>query len=407
MQRENALLKEAIASSHNFVLNTPITEMMRTLADQLAKLEQADVALRELQQRQLMAIEAGQVGFWDWDIADNRVEWSEMLYSFHGLDEGSFGGTVEDFAKLIHPADAEAVHAAISRALEEGSPYHIDFRALGPDGRIRWLSTNGRVIFDEHGKAARMMGATTDITDRKASEEALVKANQELRRANDDLNQFAYSASHDLQEPLRNITIYTQLLQRNCAGKLDAKTDDLMNSVVGGARRMESLIRDLLSYTRVLDITPGQVSPASCNAALRNAHVSLVNQIEQAGATVHTANLPDVRVHPAHLQQLFQNLLSNAIKYAKPGVPPEIHIECAPLDRFWRILIRDNGIGIDPQYAQTIFGVFRRLHSPDKYPGTGIGLAICQRIVDRYGGRIYVDSAPDEGACFVFTLPAV
>jgi PAS domain S-box-containing protein len=236
------------------------------------------------------------------------------------------------------------------------------------------------------------------------SEQALRRSNEDLRRANEDLNQFAHSASHDLQEPLRAVSIYTQLLRRKLEGKLGPDEAEYVRYVVKGASRMEALIRDLLSYTEASAMTDEPPPITDANVALEAALSNLNASIKDSGARVSHTALPNIRIHQVHLTQLFQNLIGNAIKY-RSEQPPEIKIDVAWCENAWMFSVADNGIGIDEKYKEHIFGIFKRLHTADEYSGTGIGLAICQRIVERAGGRIWIESEPGRGSTFFFTLP--
>jgi signal transduction histidine kinase len=228
--------------------------------------------------------------------------------------------------------------------------------------------------------------------------------NETLQHANDNLSVFAYSASHDLQEPLRNITLTSQLLQRKCSGQLNVEGKELTQHLVEEARRMSDLIRDLLAYMEVSSDRHGPIASTPAEVAMRVALTNLGTAIASEHASVMYGDLPEIPVEPIHLQQLFQNLIGNAIKY-RSDKPPSIQISASEQGGWWHFSVRDNGIGIAPQYHEHIFGLFRRLHSQSERPGTGIGLAICQKIVERYGGRIWIDSAPGKGSDFRFTLP--
>ena len=243
-----------------------------------------------------------------------------------------------------------------------------------------------------------------DITERKRAEEALKLLAEDLHRSNAELEQFAYVASHDLQEPLRMVSSYMQLLSKRYQGRLDEDADEFIGFAVDGAKRMQNLINDLLTYSRVG--TRGKpLVPTSCEEAIEEAQSNLQIAIEESNATITHETLPQIDGDPTQLVQLFQNLLSNAIKF-RGRAPLCIHVGVARENAEWIFSVRDNGIGIDPKFAERIFVIFQRLHDRESYPGTGIGLAICKRIVQRHGGRIWVESEPGRGATFYFTLPS-
>jgi signal transduction histidine kinase/DNA-binding NarL/FixJ family response regulator len=267
----------------------------------------------------------------------------------------------------------------------------------------RGLLTQGRVLdlysFRLEDETKRRIGVIfTDVTARK-------RAEAELLRANQDLEQFAYSASHDLQEPLRSVKIYSELLAQHSGSKLDGDARNFLGVVRSGAARMEMLVRDLLAYTQAGQLEPPE-TPEDANEALRGALANLDGAITASGAQVTSGPLPSLRVRATQLQQLFQNLVGNAIKYRRPETRPDISVTARMDGDSWLFSVSDNGLGIEEQYQERIFGLFKRLHTGDEYSGTGIGLAICQRIVERYHGRIWVDSEIGKGSTFHFTLPA-
>jgi light-regulated signal transduction histidine kinase (bacteriophytochrome) len=241
-----------------------------------------------------------------------------------------------------------------------------------------------------------VLASVVDISARKQAEE-------ELRRSNEELERFAYVASHDLQEPLRTVASYVQLLARRYRDRLDQDATEFIDFAVDGAKRMQRLIEDLLAFSRVGTRGPAPVA-TSAQAALTSALGGLHAAIQDAGATVTYDPLPEVLADPGQLEQVFANLIGNALKFHGAN-PPEVHVSATTNGARCVFSVRDNGIGIDPQYYERIFVIFQRLHGREAYPGTGIGLAICKKIVARHGGRIWLESVPGEGTTFSFSLP--
>lgn len=244
-----------------------------------------------------------------------------------------------------------------------------------------------------------------EAEDHMRTARKLAKRTEEMERSNKDLQQFAYVASHDLQEPLRMVSSYVQLLQRRYQGRLDADAEDFIGFAVDGATRMQRLIQDLLSYSRV-NTHGNPPSPIDAGKVLSQVTTNLRLAIDESGARITHESLPVVEADATQLVQLFQNLIANAIKFCSE-IPPQIHVSAEKKDPYWVFSVRDNGIGLDPEFADRIFTIFQRLHSRKDYPGTGMGLAICKRIVERHGGSIWVKSAPGAGSTFYFTLPFI
>jgi light-regulated signal transduction histidine kinase (bacteriophytochrome) len=244
-----------------------------------------------------------------------------------------------------------------------------------------------------------------DMTEREQHQQALREANAALKRSNADLEQFAYSASHDLQEPLRMVATYTELLRKKFGQQLGERGDEYIRYAVEGALRMERLIKDLLAFTQASSLGQEPTEWVEANDVVDDVLANLATAIADSNATVTRDTLPAVRIHKFQLQQLFQNLIGNAIRY-RGADPPRIHVGVGRSDGEWVFSVQDNGIGIDQQYKEQVFGIFKRLHSAAEYPGTGMGLAICQRIVQRAGGRIWVESELGRGSTFFFTLAA-
>jgi PAS domain S-box-containing protein len=302
---------------------------------------------------------------------------------------------------------------------DPGVTPRTEMRLLRADGSEYWAEVTS-VLLDEGfvigGQRRGSIIVVQDISDRKQANEALARYAMELERSNQELEQFAYVASHDLQEPLRMVASYVQLLAKDYAGKLDPEADESIGFAVDGAKRMQRLIDDLLAFSRV-GTRGQQFQPVDCNQVLQDVLRSLKLAIEESGAVVTYGELPTIMGDRGQIHQLLQNLIANAIKF-HAAAPPAIHINAtyhvggssargpgADDDPSWVFAVQDNGIGIDPQYAERIFVIFQRLHSRAHYSGTGIGLAICKKIVERHGGRIWVESTPGQGATFYFRLP--
>jgi PAS domain S-box-containing protein len=303
----------------------------------------------------------------------------------------------EGFAERLVADDLRSAEDALAQQIGTG----IELTGRRKDGTAFPIEIMLSPL--ESAEGILVTAAIRDISVRKAAELHLLQTVEELNRSNEELGQFAYIASHDLQEPLRMVASYTQLLSRRYKGQLDTDADEFIAFAVDGASRMQRLIDDLLAYSRVG--TKGQdLLATSSEEALEQALLNLRGAIEESGALVTHDPLPTVLADEMQLVQLFQNLVGNAIKYQDPGVP-RVHISAARNSgKKWIFAVNDNGLGIDPQYFEKIFGVFQRLHGRDEFAGTGIGLAICKKIVERHGGSISVESQPGKGSTFRFAL---
>ena len=326
------------------------------------------------------------------------------------LDEGAGAAVVADEAVTVD-------HIQTFRNWLDKQPPWSDppFIILTPSGRptrgsrsrAQELETLGNVTMLERPVRPETVVSTVRSALRARMRQYEVRSRQEaLLRANADLEEFAHSASHDLKEPIRSIGIYSELLDKHYARLLDEKGMEFLTAVRSSTKRMDDLLADLLSYARASSIPDEQSDPIHAMVALNAALDGLAGAIRESGAQTTVSEMPFVRVRERHLAQVFQNLIGNAIKYRNENVTPNIFISAKKAGTFWEFSILDNGIGIPPEYRETIFGIFKRLHSKSKYSGTGMGLAICQRIVERYRGRIWVESEPGNGSNFLFTIPA-
>ena len=546
--------------------------------------------LKTARDRLGVAVEAGRLGTWEWNIASGRIHWSAVLEGIHGIPAGSFRGDFEAYQSDMHPEDRERILGTVTRTLESGArDYQVTYRIVRPDGAVRWLEARGICERDAAGRPLKLTGVCNDVTDRREAEElarrlavetverrnaeaanargvqqaalgadvaaaladptlgvapmlqrctealvrrlgvsfariwtldaggavlelqasagkythldgphsrvpvgalkigkiaseklphltnavptdervgdkewarregmvafagypllvgervvgvmamfatapmeehvlgllgsiaatiaqglerrraeiALERHAQDLARSNAELQQFAYVASHDLQEPLRMVTSYTQLLARRYQGKLDADADDFIRYAVEGVGRMQALINDLLTYSRV-GTRGGAFQPIAAGLPLAEAVANLSVTVEETGALVTHDPLPEVRGDRNQLIQLFQNLIGNAIKF-RGAAQPRVHVAASAAGGLVEFRVTDNGIGIAPEYRERVFVIFQRLHTRSEYPGNGIGLSLCKKIVERHGGTIGIETAPGGGSVFRFTLPA-
>ncbi|MFO7958622.1 MAG: ATP-binding protein [Candidatus Brocadiia bacterium] len=341
---------------------------------------------------------------WTMQFLSNAIE------DLSGYPASDFlGNPVRSYASIIHPQDRELVEQAVQNGVNSREPYAIEYRIIAADGSVRWVYEKGQGVFDEEGRVQWLDGAIFDVTDRKRTEQKLRATMAELERSNRELEQFAYVASHDLQEPLRKIRAFGDRLETRCGDALPPKGQDYLDRMVNAAERMSKLINDLLALSRVT--TRGKpFIPVDLGKVTREVLSDLEARIEEVDGRVEVDGLPTIHADPTQMRQLLQNLISNALKFHREGVPPVVRVQAEVVPdpdngEVCRLTVEDNGIGFDEQHADRIFGVFQRLHARGEYKGTGIGLAVCRKIAERHGGRITARSRPGEGATFTVTLP--
>jgi PAS domain S-box-containing protein len=357
----------------------------------------AEEELKRAHEMMRLAHKAANAGTWCWDLRTNELSWSDECNELFGVEPGT-PLTRELFYSLVHPEDRQRLLDSLQTSvLEQRGDVHEDYRVWKRDG-YHWFERRGRLISDRDGKPVQVIGFSSDMTERKRLEIS-------LRRSNEDLQRFAYVASHDLQEPLRNIGAVTGLLLRANEGRLTPESQQYAALITRGVQTMNDLIGSLLEFSRVTnDNDPPRT--VELNEVLSAALENLRERIRASGALVQAGPLPTVVGNPNLLVRVFQNLVSNAIKYRVPDRTPEIMICAHDRGDEWLFSVRDNGIGFDMKYAEQIFVAFKRLYAnSSEYRGTGIGLAIVKRIVEQHGGQVCVESKPGAGTTFFFTLP--
>ena len=315
-----------------------------------------------------------------------------------GYDEDELIGRLS--LSFVLPEDRDAVRENAIKMLKGGCSLGYEFRVVNKQAKIKWVMETVVPVYYRRKRAT--LGSLIDVTERKQMEERLQQMTAEMQRSNTELEQFAYVISHDLQEPLRMVSSYTQLLAKRYGKKLDNDADEFIGYAVDGAKRMQTLLHDLLEYSRVG--TRGKpFGLVNCEHVVEQAMANLKIAIEECSASVSYDTLPTVMGDEGQLVRLFQNLIGNAIKFRREETP-QVYISALRRNNIITFTVKDNGIGIDPQHSQSIFEIFRRLHTREEYSGTGMGLAICKKIVERHGGHISVQSQPGQGSTFYFSV---
>jgi PAS domain S-box-containing protein len=380
-----------------------LQKAIQSLQKEVNERRRVQEALRESEEKYRTILENIEDGYYESDLTGNLTFFNDSICGIWQYPREELLGL--NNRQYMDQANAKKAFQVYNKVYRTGEPGKVcDYEIIRKDGTRRSIEASVSLRKDSSGRPIGFRGIIRDVTERKEAEEFLRVKTEELARSNRDLEQFAYVASHDLQEPLRMVTSYVQLLARRYNGKLGSDADEFINFAMDGSIRMRKLINDLLTYSRVK--TQGRaLEPTDCETVLNQSLDNLKVAIEENKALVTHDSLPKVMADSPQLVELFQNLIGNAIKF-RGSEPPRIHVSAGRNGNGWIFSVRDNGIGIAPEYSKRIFIIFQRLHSREKYAGTGIGLAICQKIVERHGGRIWVESEVGKGATFYFTLPA-
>ena len=379
----------------------PLSNPPHYLKEELYSLVREDPAIFEFLQNGSLD------GIWYWDLESPEHEWmSPRFWEVFGYEPDSKPHLAEAWQDMIDPDDLKTALENFTEHCEDPNhPYDQLVRYRHKSGSTVWVRCRGLAIRDEDGKPVRMLGAHTELTEQKQLEATLLDQRAELARSNAELEQFAYVASHDLQEPLRMVTSYLGLLKRRYGEKLDDDAQEFIGFAVDGAERMSTLIGDLLRYSRV-GTSDDEFVPVPLSSVVDTACSQLDRLIQESGIEISSKSLPTVSGSETQLVQLFENLIGNATKY-RGSEPPTVNISATCESEESIVKIQDNGIGFEMEFAKRVFQIFQRLHTREQHSGTGIGLAICSKIMERHRGRIWVESEPDKGSSFFVAFPVL
>jgi len=378
--------------------------------------EAFEEALRISEERFRLAMTGSNDGLWDWDLLTNEIYRSPRFKQLLGYADEEISNASSALTHLMHPEDRDLALSAIDAHLTRDTPYDFECRLATKAGEYRWFRLRGEAIRDNEGKPVRVAGAINDITERKQAEEHIRQLNADLEvrvaartaaleSAMNELEAFSYSISHDLRAPLRHITLYSTMLQDNCAALLPDTGRQQLHSIARSTKRMNDLIRDLLEFSRIgkTELRQRQIS---MDTLVSEVIQEVRDSTPERKIEWHVESLPEVRADHATIRQVWANLLFNAVKYTSRREQTVITIGCREhVSKEWEFFVEDNGAGFDMQYANKLFQVFQRLHRMEEYEGTGIGLANVRRIITRHGGRTWAQAKVNEGATFYFTLP--
>ncbi|MGO4770620.1 CHASE3 domain-containing protein [Flavobacterium sp. W22_SRS_FK3] len=358
----------------------------------------------------------GKFSTWQWDLNTDKIDYSDNQFRLLGYEPKSFVPKKDSFLDFVHPDDKETVSKSIQGIVNNKKLPFTYYKVIRPNNEIRYFKSAGKMLVDQHGSKI-LLGINFDITDEHLLNIELQERNNQLEKSNKELASFNHVASHDLQEPLRKIQTFISRVSDADKAVISDNAKEYISKIETSANRMRVLIDDLLLFSRT-NTTKKEFIKSNLNELLENAKSELAVIIDEKKAHLKVGKLPKLRVIPYQIEQLFINLIGNSLKYSQPDLSPQINITCEkilsnehpelidpPFKKFYKITFTDNGLGFDPQFKENIFVLFQRLHSKTDYPGTGIGLAICKKIVENHKGYITADSKPGEGSVFTVFLP--
>ncbi len=362
-----------------------------------------------------LALKVGKIGIWVWNMQTGHIEWDQTMYELFDLPENEFKNRYEDFEKCVHPEDRKQVYDEVSKSIASKSDFFTEFRVIHRDQSIRYLTGRGRVTYNLDGNPVKMTGTNMDITDIKLAEERLKEFNSELEKRvaertktlfkiNRELEDFSYTVSHDLRAPLRAINGFASLLSKRTHNMLNDEEKHFLHSIKENGLFMGHLIDDLLSFSRMSRIDKNYVS-INMNAMIEKILTTQFDSSHRSNMNVEMANLPSVKCDQEMIRQVWTNLIDNAIKFSSHQNQIQISIGAKSDSDEIIYYIKDNGIGFDMVYERKIFEIFQRLEDQDTFQGTGVGLAIVQRIINRHGGKVWAKSKPGAGSTFYFSIP--
>ncbi|MGM0635422.1 MAG: PAS domain-containing protein [Bacteroidota bacterium] len=391
---------------------SPDEGLIFAVAKDITEYKITEKKLKETNDRFLKVAQATNDAIWDFNLETEELFWGEGFYTLFGHRPSDFD-SIQDWIIRVHPEDYDRVNESFQSALSEKNiqKWEETYRFKKADGDYAHVIDRGLIVRNEHKKPTRMVGSVIDITYQKKHEKALLELNHQLKKhtkdlelSNAELEQFAYVASHDLQEPLRMITSFLSLLQKRYEEDLDEKAHQYIHFAVDGATRMRQIILDLLEYSRVGRKDTEKAS-VDLNELITDYRLLRKKKMEEIQATIETFDLPTIKNSPAALTQIFHNIIDNSLKYSRKNVATKVVVTAKDKEKYWEFSISDNGIGIEEEYFEKIFVIFQRLHGREEYDGTGMGLAIVKKNIDSLNGKIWVESTIDNGSTFYFTIP--